>query len=183
MFIRLQIQDRHLADIEIKTKMQKMHEDFQAEISRMKAEESKLKNELLDLADIRKELDTKLQQRQQLVIELQSQLSMLGCELDEFRADEESRRIMSEIIGEKENIIHELKEKLTIVESERDELWCIRDSESREIAELSIELQTEKAERKSFEEKLSKIQCLYSDVSSTQATHASCPCYPYRLFQ
>ncbi|XP_012264981.2 myosin-2 heavy chain, non muscle-like [Athalia rosae] len=162
------VQDRQLADIEMKAKMQKIHEDFQAEISKMKDEEYKLRIELTNLSEVREDLDVKLQQRHDLVIQLQSQLSMLECERDEYKAENENlasesdRHAMSLAASygaEMDGLIKDFeqrKEKLT------DEL----ESERNEKSQLKDSLQIEIAAKKSLEEKLLKIECLYSDVKS-----------------
>ncbi|XP_046624528.1 hyaluronan mediated motility receptor-like [Neodiprion virginianus] len=161
-------QDRHLADIEMKTKMQKVHEDFQMEISKMKDEECKLKTELINLAEIRNDLESKLQQRQHLVIQLQSQLSMLECELDECKAENENLAAESvkwdtTLTANHETEIKILREDF---QREKDDLLNQYQSERREIVQLQDNLHFETTSKKCSEEKLAKLQCLYSDVKS-----------------
>lgn len=143
-----------------------MHEDFQAEINKTKTEESRLRKELNELADTRRDLDCKLQQRQHLVIQLQSQLSMLECELDECKAENENlvsemkRQATSLSISHGEEIEKFRKE----LEAEKNELREERDSEIKENSQLRDSVHAEYNAKKAAEEKLAKIQCEYSDV-------------------
>ncbi|KAG7204959.1 hypothetical protein KM043_005345 [Ampulex compressa] len=74
---------------ELTAKLQQLEEDHNLEVSLLEEEKSKLNLYINNLSHDYKSLEDRLEKRQNVILELQAQLSTLQCELDELKAEYE----------------------------------------------------------------------------------------------
>ena len=133
----------------------------------MEQEKSKLNSYVDDLTNERDQLKLKLQKRQDVILELQGQLSTLQCELDELKAEyekvvENSSKQMDDLKYKYEKETDQLKldfekEKLILVDENQLEI-------SRRI-EIEAKIKDIDQENNSLREELENVQKLSKDVS------------------
>lgn len=143
-----------------------MKHDYDIKIGLLQKEKSQFDICIMDLTQERSNLESKLEIKQNVILELQAQLSALQCELDELKAEyeklaDDSIKRISDLIDKHEKEIQHLKNDF-LKEKEKlvteNEICKTRESEatakSNEIEETNSFLIKE----------LKDIQRLYKDV-------------------
>lgn len=129
------------------------------EINLLEQEKSQLNSCISNLTDERDKLELRLQTRQNVILELQGQLSTLQCELDELKAEyEKIIENSSKEINDLKYIHEEEIDKLKI-EFEKEKIFLINKEESE------IKIKNLNEENNFLKEELENVQKLYKDVS------------------
>lgn len=129
------------------------------EINLLEQEKSQLNSCICNLTDERDKLELKLQKRQNVILELQGQLSTLQCELDELKAEyekivENSSKEINDLKYKHEEEIDKLK-----IEFEKEKIFLVNKEESE------IKIKDLNEENNFLKEELENVQKLYKDVS------------------
>lgn len=129
------------------------------EINLLEQEKSQLNSCIYNLTDERDKLELKLQKRQNVILELQGQLSTLQCELDELKAEyekivENSSKEINDLKYKHEEEIDKLK-----IEFEKEKIFLVNKEESE------IKIKDLNEENNFLKEELENVQKLYKDVS------------------
>ncbi|XP_043266915.1 hyaluronan mediated motility receptor-like [Venturia canescens] len=74
---------------ELRDRLTRLEKEHDVEIADLRNEEDILRDQVVELSKSKNDLETKLETRQQVILELQSQLSTVQCEVDELRAEYE----------------------------------------------------------------------------------------------
>lgn len=144
-----------------------LQNDHDAEIVVLKNEEDLLRDQVAELSKTKIDLEAKLETRQQVVLELQSQLSTVQCEVDELRAENErmssdSETKLNETLNRRDLELMDMRNDLI---RERERL------ENEKFVEVSRRLELECKNKELCEnnafltEELQDVQKLYKDVS------------------
>lgn len=125
----------------------------------MEQEKSQLNSCINNLTDERDKLELRLQKRQNVILELQGQLSTLQCELDELKAEyekivENSSKEINNLKYKHEEEINKLK-----IEFQNEKIFLVNKEESE------IKIKDLNEENNFFKEELENVQKLYKDVS------------------
>lgn len=129
------------------------------EINLLEQEKSQFNSCISNLTDERDKLELRLQKRQNVILELQGQLSTLQCELDELKAEyekivENSSKEINDLKYKHEEEIDKLK-----IEFEKQKIFLINKEESE------IKIKNLNEENNFLKEELENVQKLYKDVS------------------
>lgn len=125
----------------------------------MEQEKSQLNSCINNLTDERDKLELRLQKRQNVILELQGQLSTLQCELDELKAEYE--KIVENSSKEIKNLKYKHEEEIDKlkIEFENEKIFLVNKEESE------IKIKDLNEENNFFKEELENVQKLYKDVS------------------
>ncbi|KAK2583461.1 hypothetical protein KPH14_009431 [Odynerus spinipes] len=152
---------------ELLSKVQILEEERDIQIELLEKEKSELMLRVNDLTDNRCHLENKLEKRQNVILELQAQLSALQCELDELRAEydklvEDSMKQTSDIV---KNYNEEMETMRDMFNKEKEEL--IQQNELEKASKIVLETKIEDmTETNSFlQQELQDVQRLYRDLS------------------
>ncbi|CAD1468961.1 unnamed protein product, partial [Heterotrigona itama] len=153
---------------EQRTRLEDITISHKHEVDLLEQEKSKLNSYVDNLTDERDKLELKLQKRQDVILELQGQLSTIQCELDELKAEYEK------VIENSSKQIDDLKYKY---EKETDQLKLSFEKEktilvnenqfeiSRRI-EIEAKMKDIDQQNNFLTEELENVQKLFKDVSS-----------------
>lgn len=140
--------------------------DRDIEIGLLQTEKCRLELCITDLTQERSNLEVKLEKKQNIILELQAQLSALQCELDELKteyeklADDSIKRI-SDLTDKHEKKIEHLKD---VFLNEKKELITENEIYKARESKMSAEM-SEMERRNSFlAEELKDFHTRYSDV-------------------
>ncbi|XP_047365312.1 hyaluronan mediated motility receptor-like isoform X2 [Vespa velutina] len=170
---RIAIQTLETRNKELLSKLKTLEEERDIQIELLEKERSQLLLNISDLTDNKCDLENKLGKRQDVILELQGQLSTLQCELDELRAEydkllDDSMRQMNDLV--KNYNVEKDTLKDTFVK-EKKELQLQYDQTKMTVIVLQANLD-DMADNNSFlQQELQDVQRLYRDVSQrlTQA--------------
>lgn len=125
----------------------------------MEQEKSQLNSCINNLTDERDKLELRLQKRQNVILELQGQLSTLQCELDELKAEYE--KIVENSSKEINNLKYKHEEEIDKlkIEFQNEKIFLVNKEESE------IKIKDLNEENNFFKEELENVQKLYKDVS------------------
>lgn len=152
-FLKVQIE-------ELTTQLEKTTISHIDEINLLEQEKSQLNSCISNLTDERDKLELRLQTRQNVILELQGQLSTLQCELDELKAEyEKIIENSSKEINDLKYIHEEEIDKLKI-EFEKEKIFLINKEESE------IKIKNLNEENNFLKEELENVQKLYKDVNN-----------------
>lgn len=156
--------------------MKKVECDRDIEIGLLQREKCQLDSRFADLTEERFDLEAKLETRQNAILDLQTRLSALRCELDELKVEyeklaDDSNKQVSELADKHEKDMQRLRDAF---QKEKDEL--LTENETRRMLELRAEARANDIEdTNSFlKEELEDLQRLYKDVRIS-----SCRCVHY----
>ncbi|OAD52381.1 hypothetical protein WN48_01780, partial [Eufriesea mexicana] len=151
---------------ELTTKLETITVSHKHEINLLEQEKTKLNSYISDLTDESDQLELKLQQRQNVIFELQAQLSTLQCELDELKAEygklvENSSKQMDSVKYKYQEDIDKLK-----INFEEENIILVNENQLERSRRLEIEAKVKDAEgqNKFLEEELVEVQELYNNV-------------------
>ncbi|PBC30764.1 hypothetical protein APICC_04551 [Apis cerana cerana] len=152
-FLKVQIE-------ELTTQLEKTTISHIDEINLLEQEKSQLNSCISNLTDERDKLELRLQKRQNVILELQGQLSTLQCELDELKAEyekivENSSKEINDLKYKHEEEIDKLK-----IEFEKQKIFLINKEESE------IKIKNLNEENNFLKEELENVQKLYKDVNN-----------------
>lgn len=146
-----------------------MKHDYDTEIGLLQKEKSQLDVCVTDLIQERSNFESKLEIKQNVILELQAQLSALQCELDELKAEyeklaDDSIKRISDLTDKHEKEIQHLKNDFLI---EKKKL--LMESETYKTCESEAKMKANEIEETNsfLIEELKDLQRLYKDVCNT----------------
>lgn len=154
------------------SKLKALEEERDVQVELLEKEKSQLVSDVNDLTDNKCELEGKLEKRQEVILELQAQLSTLQCELDELKGEydkllEDSMKQTSDLVKNYDEEKETLKDTFV---REKEELESQYDQTKMTVIILQTNLE-DMAETNSFLQKeLQDVQMLYKDVNTSLIT-------------
>ncbi|XP_029045310.1 paramyosin-like [Osmia bicornis bicornis] len=121
---------------ELTVKMENLTEDHKNEMSLLAQEKSELNSRIHDLSEERDQLELKLQKRQSVVLQLQTQLSALECELDELHAEYE--KLVEDSAKEVQDLNYKHYKEIEKMEATVENKKMIVSAKDAEITTLSM---------------------------------------------
>ncbi|XP_017797874.1 PREDICTED: putative leucine-rich repeat-containing protein DDB_G0290503 [Habropoda laboriosa] len=153
---------------ELVTKLERVKEDYKHEVNLLDEEKSKLNLCIINITDERDKLEVKLQKRQNVILELQAQLSALQCELDELKAEYE--KLLEDYSIQMDDVRYKHQEEInkltTDFEKEKVTLRNENDFEISRKLEIETKAKDVEEENNFLKEELEDIQRLYKDVNN-----------------
>ncbi|OAD52380.1 Laminin subunit alpha-2 [Eufriesea mexicana] len=154
---------------ELTTKLETITVSHKHEINLLEQEKTKLNSYISDLTDESDQLELKLQQRQNVIFELQAQLSTLQCELDELKAEyenlvENSSKQMDSVKYKYQEEIDKLK-----INFEEENIILVNENQLERSRRIEIEAKVKDVEgqNKFLVEGLVEVQELYNNVRNS----------------
>ena len=137
------------------------------EVDLLEQEKSKLNSYVDNLTNERDKLELKLQKRQDVILELQGQLSTLQCELDELKAEyekviETSSKQMDDLKYKYEKETDQLK-----LDFEKEKMILVNENQFEISRRIEIEAKVKDIDQQNnfLREELANVQKLSKDVS------------------
>ncbi|XP_043669772.1 hyaluronan mediated motility receptor-like isoform X2 [Vespula pensylvanica] len=164
---QIAIQTLETRNKELLSKLKALEEERDVQVELLEKEKSQLVSDVNDLTDNKCELEGKLEKRQEVILELQAQLSTLQCELDELKGEydkllEDSMKQTSDLVKNYDEEKETLKDTFV---REKEELESQYDQTKMTVIILQTNLE-DMAETNSFLQKeLQDVQMLYKDLS------------------
>lgn len=156
-----------MRDKELSSKLKALIKERDVQIELLEKERSELALNVNDLTGAKSDLEAKLEKRQEVILELQGQLSTLQCELDELRAEYD--KLLDDSIKQTGDLVKSHNEERETLkdtfakEKEALESQCDQTKMTAIVLQANLE---DMAETNSFlQQELKDVQRLYRDVS------------------
>ncbi|XP_020278208.1 myosin-2 heavy chain-like isoform X2 [Pseudomyrmex gracilis] len=161
------IKNLEMRNSEYENTLNEKERDYDNKLELLEKEKSQLNVRVMKLSEERNDLETKLEKRQCIIVELQARLCVLECELDELKAKcqeltDNSHTQTCKLTDKYEKEIEHLKSDFS---KEKEEL--LMENKMYQIRELETKEKTNKMEETNscLLKELKDIQRLYKDVS------------------
>lgn len=153
---------------ELVEKLEKVQADHKREVDLLVEEKSKFNSCINDLIDERDKLEAKLEKRQNVILELQAQLSALQCELDELKAEYEKliKDHSQQIDEERCKHYEEIQKLISKYEKEKEALQSDNEFEVSRRLEAEAKVKDVQEANNFLREKLEDIERLYKNVNN-----------------
>ncbi|XP_076750292.1 uncharacterized protein LOC143423101 [Xylocopa sonorina] len=153
---------------ELVKKLEEVIASHKHEVNLLEQDKSKLDLCISNITEEREKLELKLEKRQNVILELQAQLSALQCELDELRAEYE--KLIEESSKQMDYLKNEHREEIDKLKIDFAKEKAILQSENEFEISRRIEIETKAAEVEEennfLKEELQDVQRLYNDVKN-----------------
>ncbi|XP_043527976.1 hyaluronan mediated motility receptor-like isoform X1 [Frieseomelitta varia] len=160
-FLEIQIEEQ-------RTKLEEITMNHKREVDLLEQEKSKLNSYVDNLTNERDKLELKLQKRQDVILELQGQLSTLQCELDELKAEyekviETSSKQMDDLKYKYEKETDQLK-----LDFEKEKMILVNENQFEISRRIEIEAKVKDIDQQNnfLREELANVQKLSKDVNN-----------------
>ncbi|KAK1138109.1 hypothetical protein K0M31_002594 [Melipona bicolor] len=160
-FLEIQIEEQ-------RTKLEEITMNHKREVDLLEQEKSKLNSHVDNLTNERDKLELKLQKRQDVILELQGQLSTLQCELDELKAEyekviENSSKQMDDLKYKYEKETDQLK-----LDFEKEKMIFVNEKQFEISRRIEIEAKVKDIDQQNnfLREELANVQKLFKDVNN-----------------
>lgn len=153
---------------ELVGKLDEVTVSHEHEVNLLEQERSKLDSYVNDLTEERDKLELKLEKRQNVILELQAQLSALQCELDELKAEYE--KLVEDTSKEMDELRYKHREEIDKLKTDFEkEKTILRDENECEVSrriESEAKAKDMNEENNFLKEELEDVQRLYKDVNN-----------------
>ncbi|CAK9832862.1 hypothetical protein ANTRET_LOCUS9634 [Anthophora retusa] len=152
---------------ELVEKLEKVQADHKREVDLLDEEKSKFNSCINDLTDERDKLEAKLEKRQNVILELQAQLSALQCELDELKAEYEKliKDHSQQMDEERCKHYEEIQKLISKYEKEKEALQSDNEFEVSRRLEAEAKVKDVQEANNFLREKLEDVERLYKNVN------------------
>ncbi|XP_071864189.1 uncharacterized protein isoform X6 [Bombus fervidus] len=153
---------------ELTIKLEEITVSYKYEVGLLEQEKAKLNSCVNDLMEERDKLELKLQKRQNVVLELQGQLSALQCELDELKGEyEKVVENFSKEVGDLRYKYEEETNKLKL-DFEKEKMILINENEFEILRRIEIEAKVKDIDEQNnfLKKELENVQNLSKDVNN-----------------
>ncbi|CAK9797651.1 hypothetical protein ANTPLA_LOCUS1290 [Anthophora plagiata] len=153
---------------ELVGKLEKVQADHKCEVDLLEEEKSKLNLCINNLTGERDKLEAKLEKRQNVILELQAQLSALQCELDELKAEYEKviKDHSQEMDEERCKHYEEIQKLISKYKKEKEALQSDNEFEVSRRLEAEAKVKDVQETNNFLREKLEDVERLYTNVNN-----------------
>ncbi|XP_014616668.1 PREDICTED: hyaluronan mediated motility receptor-like isoform X2 [Polistes canadensis] len=170
---QIMIQTLETKTEELLSKLKALEEERNIQIDLLEKEKLQCTLDVNDLTENKCELEAKLEKRQNVILELQGQLSALQCELDELRAEYD--KLIDDSMMQKSQLVKKHnKEKETSMDwflKEKQKLEQEHEKTKVTVVKLESDLEKVTETKTCLQHELQDMKRLYTDVSQ-QLTQA-----------